>query len=202
MSVKSPLLLPYCPFQLITPITTHLSHPFSLLFTVLCLPLILNRTHLLLLPPCVVSKDRCCSLAVSLSVFFVCVCAFQWWILGLLASFHVGLAKGFLQSLLAFCPPPICRNYKLFYFLEVGILPTELCWSLFVKPSWLVSHRLFAQSLARKEEQSFWSLLGYLCDDSNLTIYFSPRKQKIKEKITPTCFHRRCFAMVQFSAEN
>lgn len=63
---------------------------------------------------------------------------------------HVGLTKCFLQSLLAFCPPPFPIDWiwKPFSFLvfvllsfmlmEVGILPTELCWLLFVKPSWFI----------------------------------------------------------------
>nr|GLL37077.1 hypothetical protein Itr_chr10CG08130 [Ipomoea trifida] len=63
-----------------------------------------------------------------------------------LLHFHGGLAKGFLQSLLAFCPPPPLTNFlpKKHFFLksnmvEVGILPTEICWLLFVKPPVILS---------------------------------------------------------------
>lgn len=58
--------------------------------------------------------------------------------LQLIIQYHVGLSKGFLQSLLAFCPPPIKRERPMYclYEMEVGILPTELCWHLFVKLMW------------------------------------------------------------------
>jgi len=58
--------------------------------------------------------------------------------------------------------------------MEVGMLPTELCWSLFVKPSWLFCHHrhLLALSLLQERKIKGKESACAMMISSNLFFFF------------------------------
>lgn len=120
-----------------------------------------------------------------MSFFYLCSYPWQWQQNavphGCCSISHGGLTKGFLQSLLAFCPPPNSNKRQKnkethsptshLSSLEVGILPTELCWFLFVKSSWYISIYHTVNGFSR---QALSGLVFTECFDQHRWLVRSP----------------------------